>query len=238
VKLKAVIFDLDGTLIEFNMDYKAIRAEVKGFLTSHGFPQSLFSLSESIFSMLKKAEIYMKNNGKTAEEIHALRRKVFETAEKRELEAAHTTLLLPGVKEALKKLREMKLKLGIATINSEKSTRYVLERFGLSKFFDTVVTRDQVPEVKPNPIHVETVLKTLNVKASEALMVGDWTGDVETAREIGLIAVGLPTGFATTKQLIDAGAHYIITSLIDLPALIEQINKMKSENGGKAVKQA
>jgi len=63
------------------------------------------------------------------------------------------------------------------------------------------------------------------VKPSEALMVGDWSGDMKMANEVGLIAVGLPTGFATVKQLIEAGANYIITSLIDLPTLIQQINR-------------
>ena len=227
--LKAVIFDLDGTLIDFNIDYKAIRAEVKEFLTSKGFPQSLFSLDESIFNMLKKAEVYMRNNSRTGKEIATLRIRIFEIAEKRELEAAHTTRLLPGAAETLKILHKMELKLGIATINSEKSTRYVLERFGIAQFFDAVATRDDVPEVKPNPVHVETVLTTLGVDACDTLMVGDWTGDIKTAREIGLIAVGLPTGFATTKQLIEAGAHYIITSLIDLPTLIQQINEIKTE---------
>jgi phosphoglycolate phosphatase len=223
--VKAVVFDLDGTIIDFNIDYKAVRAEVRNFLISEGLPQCLFSLNESIFEMLEKAEISMRNNGESENKIKKLRKKAFQIAEKLELEAAHITNLLPGVTEILKTLRNMKLKMGISTINSRKCTSYVLERFGISHFFDAVVTRDDVPEVKPNPVHVEIALKTLNVKASEALMVGDWIGDIKAAGELGLITVGFPTGFATAKQLIDAGANYIITSLIDLPTLIQQINK-------------
>lgn len=225
IVIKAVIFDLDGTLIDFNIDYKRIRAEARTFLTSQGIPSCLFSRNESVFEMLKKTEIYMRNNGASDEKIEVLRRKVFETAEKSELEAARTTQLLPGVAETLKILKKMNVKMGISTINSRKSASYVLERFHIAHFFDAVATRDDVPEVKPNPLHVETVLKTLGVKPFEALMVGDWSGDMKTAKEIGLIAVGLPTGFATVKQLIESGANYIITSLIDLPTLIQQINR-------------
>jgi len=225
--IKAVIFDLDGTLIDFNIDYKRIRGEARNFLTSQGIPSCIFSRNESIFEMLKKTKIYMRNNGESDEKFEAVRRKVFEIAEKHELEAARTTQLLPGVAETLKILKKMNLKMGISTINSRKSADYALKRFGIAHFFNAVATRDDVPEVKPSPLHVETVLKTLGVKPSEALMVGDWSGDMKMANEVGLIAVGLPTGFATVKQLIEAGANYIITSLIDLPTLIQQINRTK-----------
>lgn len=223
--VKAVIFDLDGTLVDFNIDYKAVRAEVRNFLARQGFPQSLFSLNESIFQMLKKAEIYLRNNGASEKRINGLRKEVFRIAEKHELDAAHTTILLPGAIETLKTIHKMQLKMGISTINSRKCTRYVLERFGIARFFNAVVTRDDVPEVKPNPVHVEAVLKSLGVNSRDTLMVGDWIGDLEAARELNLITVGLPTGFATAKELIEAGANYIITSLIDLPALIQQINE-------------
>ncbi|UCF59413.1 MAG: hypothetical protein JSV15_03105 [Candidatus Bathyarchaeota archaeon] len=59
--IKAVIFDLDGTIVDFNLNYKAVRAEVIQFLTKQGFPRSIFSMNESVFEMLKKMEIYKKN---------------------------------------------------------------------------------------------------------------------------------------------------------------------------------
>ena len=73
--VKAVIFDLDGTLIEFRFDYKVVRAEVKQFLVSQGFPPSLFSIDERVFDMLKKVEVFMRNNGKSKDEIEDVREK-------------------------------------------------------------------------------------------------------------------------------------------------------------------
>lgn len=63
--VKAVIFDLDGTIVAFNIDFKAVRAEVRSFLISIGLPASVLSLNESIFEMLKKTEIFMKNHDKS-----------------------------------------------------------------------------------------------------------------------------------------------------------------------------
>ena len=63
--IEAVIFDLDGTLAAFNLDYKALRGEVREYLIHVGVPASVLNVNESIFEMLKKAEIFFKNSGKS-----------------------------------------------------------------------------------------------------------------------------------------------------------------------------
>lgn len=223
--IEAVIFDLDGTLASFNIDYKAVRAEVRNLMIKRGLPASLFSINESIFEMLKKTEIFMKNNGKSEESIGEIREKALAIAEKYELEAAKTTSLLPGVLDTLKTLKEMSLKIGLCTINSEKSTNYILKRFKIAEFFDAVSPRDNVKYVKPNTEHLEAALKVLKVKPEDAMLVGDGVSDTECARELQAIAVGFPSGVSSPKELISAGANYLITSITDLPTLIEFINK-------------
>lgn len=223
--IKAVVFDLDGTLASFNVEYKAVRAEVKNLLIKEGLPASLFSFNESIFEMLKKTEIFIKNNDKPQEIYEEIRQKVLAVAEKYELEAAKTTSLLPGVHETLKTLKARGLKIGLFTINSEKATNYILKRFEIKEYFDAVITRNSVKYVKPHSEHLESVLKALEVKPEEAIIVGDSQIDVRCARETGAIAVGLPTGTSSPKELIAAGANYLVTTIIDLPILIEYINK-------------
>jgi HAD superfamily hydrolase (TIGR01509 family) len=223
--IKAVIFDLDGTLTSFNIDYRSVRAEVRSFLIRAGMPASVLSLNESIFEMLKKTEIFMKNNGKPEKDFMEIRRKALGIAEKYELEAAKTTGLLPGVLETLKALRKMDLKLGLCTINSEKSTNHILKKFGIKEFFDAVTPRDNVKYVKPNTEHLEATLKALNVKPEEAVVVGDGSSDMRCARELKAVAVALPTGVSNPKELIASGANYLITSITDVPTLIEYINK-------------
>jgi HAD superfamily hydrolase (TIGR01549 family) len=148
-----------------------------------------------------------------------------EIAEKYELEAAKTTSLLPGILETLKTLKKTNLKIGLCTINGEKSTNYILKRFAIANFFDAVTSRDEVKYVKPNAEHLETTLKVLGVNAEETMVVGDGVSDMKCARELNAIAVGLPTGISSPKELISSGANYFITSITDLPSLIEYMNK-------------
>ncbi len=224
--IKAVVFDLDGTLVKFNIDFRAVRAEVKSFLITQGTPASVLSINESIFEMLKKTEIFMKNSGKLEKDVEEIRKKAFEIAEKYELEAAKTTSLLPGVKDTLQTLKRMGLKIGLCTVNSRKSTDYIIKRFGITEYFEAVTPRDAVKRVKPDVEHLKTTFKALSVSSKEVLVVGDGIMDMKCAKDLEAIAVGLPTGVSTTAELIDAGANYVITSITDLPVLIEQINKI------------
>jgi HAD superfamily hydrolase (TIGR01509 family) len=175
--------------------------------------------------MLKKTEIFMKNNGKSEKTMMETRDKALAIAEKYELEAAKTTSLLPGVLETLKALKKMDFKIGLCTINSEKSTNYILKRFGIAEFFDAVTPRNSVKYVKPNIEHLEAALKALGVNPEEAMVVGDSGIDMRCAKELKAIAVGLPTGVSSPKELIGSGANYFITSITDMPTLIEYVNK-------------
>jgi phosphoglycolate phosphatase len=224
--IKAVVFDLDGTLASFNLDYKVVRVEVRSFLVKRGLPASILPINESIFELLKKAKIFLKNNGKSEKTIKETYRKVLAIAEKYELEAAKSTSLLPGVVETLKALKKLGLRTGLFTINSEKSTNYILKRFRIANFFDAIIPRDNVKYVKPNSEHLEATLKALGVNPAEAIVVGDGISDMKCAEELKAIAVGLPTGFSSSKKLVNSGANYIITSITSLPMLIEQINKV------------
>jgi HAD superfamily hydrolase (TIGR01549 family) len=223
--VKAVVFDLDGTIASFNLDYMTVRAEVRTYLIRTGLPASILATNESIFDMLNKAEIFLKNNGKSARTVDKVRNEASAIAEKFELEAAKTTGLLSGVVETLQALKKMGLKIGLCTINSEKSTSYILKRFSISKFFDVVTPRNKVRYVKPNTEHLEATLKALRVSPKEAILVGDGSRDMHCAKELNVIAVGLPTGISSEKELIDSGANYFITSISDLPTLVQAINK-------------
>jgi pyrophosphatase PpaX len=224
MRVKAVIFDLDGTLASFNLDYKTVRAEVKGHLVKRGVPASLLSVNESIFEMLRKTEIFVKNSSKSSRFLEEIRSEALAMAEKYELEAAMSTSLLPGAVETLKALRRMNLKIGLCTINSEKSMNCILKRFGIADFFDVMVPRNKVNHFKPHPEHLEAALKALGASAKDTVVVGDSSVDMQSARELKAIAVGLPTGVSTIEQLTSNGANYVITSITDLPLLMEKIN--------------
>jgi HAD superfamily hydrolase (TIGR01509 family) len=225
LRIKAVVFDLDGTIVDFKLDYKASRAEIIQLLRDEGFPQSLFSVKDNLFEILNKAEIFLKNHHKTSH-VNKVKRAIFSVAEKYEMEAAHATSLIPGIREVLKTLKEeMKLRLALFTVNGRNSVNHILQTFNLKRYFDAIVTRDDVSMVKPNPVHLKAALDALRVKPKETIVVGDSVWDMKSAQAVRVFAVGITTGIASSRELANAGAHCIVTSPTDIITLIEQLNK-------------
>ncbi|MFA7398292.1 MAG: HAD family phosphatase [Candidatus Bathyarchaeia archaeon] len=222
--VEAVIFDLDGTLTVFNIDYKALRGEVREYLLRTGVPASVLNVNESMFDMMHKAEIYFKNS-KSEQAFKEVQSQCLVIAEKYEMEAATLTSLQPGAIEILKELKKLKLKIGLCTTNSETATNYILQRFKVLDYFQAVVSRNKVKRVKPDTEQYELALKILGVKPVNSIIVGDSVVDMQSAKELKAIAIGLPTGISTQKQLTTHGANYIITALSDLPVLIKKMEK-------------
>ena len=227
--IRAVIFDLDGTLKEFNLDIKGCRTKIINLLTQEGFSRSLFSLNESAFDMLKTVKKYLITEDGKKQEFAKIEDMIFSVVEDFELEAARTAKMFAGIPETLKALRDMKLKIALCTISSEKTTNYILKRFHLEQFFDAVITRESVFEVKPHPTHLEAALNALKVKSQEAVLVGDSVKDIECAIQLNVLAVGVTTGLSSIEELTCSGAHYIASSANEIPILIQQLNSKNSE---------
>jgi HAD superfamily hydrolase (TIGR01549 family) len=225
--ISAVIFDLDGTLVTFSLDVKACRTEIINYLAEQEIPRELFSLKETGFDMLIKAEKHLKTKPTTKTTFPNIKRKVHSIVEKHELMSAKVTKIFPGIPETLKSLKDMNLKLALCTISGKKATKFILERFNLEHFFDVVITRDQVSEVKPHPEHLEAVLDALNVLPQNSLLVGDSVKDVVCASRVNILSVGVTTGLSTKKNLVSSGANYIASSANDVTKLIQSLQKMQ-----------
>ena len=93
----------------------------------------------------------------------------------------------------------------------------------IEQFFDSIITRDNVKEVKPHPEHLKVVIKALFVLPQESIMVGDSTKDIICANSVNIRSVGVTTGTSSKDDLIFSGANYIISSVNDLPKLVAQL---------------
>jgi len=221
--IRAVIFDLHGTIVEYKVNSKAARTEVTQFLIEHGIPRDFFSPNESYFEALNKLETYTKTHLTQAENYAELRKCVFEILDKYELENIESTCLIPGMLENLQTLRRMKLKLGLLTVNGQKATDRILTKYGLNNYFQAVVTRELAPKFKPNPLHLEAVLKSLKVMPRESVIVGDSISDIKVAHALKTRAIGVLGGLASKEELVNAGADYLSETPANLIRIIKNL---------------
>ncbi|RLI36538.1 hypothetical protein DRO60_05620 [Candidatus Bathyarchaeota archaeon] len=218
--MRAVVFDLDGTLVHFDLDMEALKRELLMALSRVGVPASLFSVKDSMTDLLDKVEAYIRASGLSEEAVKRIWNEAFKVIERFEEKALHTARLAPGAYEVLAALKKKGLKIGLFTLNSSAVAVNVLKRLGISRFFDVMVARDLVEDVKPNPAHLSRVLEELGVRPEEAAVVGDTPFDIKCAKRVGALAIGITTGRATEEELRRAGADYVIRYLSELLSLL------------------
>lgn len=175
--LKAVIFDLDGVLMEFNLDSKTIKEEVIKFLEGRGLPAGIVKPEEPFSAIKDSTRSFFSKMGKDSIWIDKLIREAEEMPVGHEIDAARASKLLPQAEETLMALRLRELKLAIFTYNNSTATSIALRRHRIEGFFDSVVCRDMVSQPKPNSIHLSDVLRSVGVGERKRWLWGTarWT---------------------------------------------------------------
>lgn len=162
MKIKAVIFDLDGTITEPTLDFDTIRREI-------GIVDMSMPLLEAMTCMSENERI-------SAEEIIL----------KHESQAANNSTLNDGAAETLEAVSARGLKIGILTRNIAKNAEIVALKHGLK--FDLVVDRFTGP-VKPDPFGVLHICRHFGIIPAQAIVVGDYLFDILSAKAAGSVAV-------------------------------------------------
>ena len=124
--------------------------------------------------------------------------------------------LFPGVKDTLNGLYGMGIGMSIASSRSNISLVEFCEANGLMPYFKLILGADDVVHAKPNPEPVLKTLSILNVDPEEAIVVGDMPVDIAMGRGAHCRTVGVTYGNSSRRDLVNAGAYYVIDSFDEL----------------------
>jgi len=135
---------------------------------------------------------------------------------------AHMDQTGPGEK-TVKLLREFArhgLRMGIVTFVRKPRIQRRLDVWKLKDYFPSVITPDDLTEVKPSPRPFLKAMEELHVQPEECFVVGDEPVDMIGGKKAGAKTIGLPQGFFTGQELEKAGADRILDSLELLPIMV------------------
>lgn len=212
--IKAVIFDLDGTLLDTLTD---IMESVNLILEEHNFPTHelqayKYFIGNGIEELTRKA--FPPNISDTDFEGYLL-----EVSKEYSSRQTLRTKPYDGIIDMLKELNRLNIRLAILSNKPHEFTLPTVEHFFPSITFDMVFGARQGIPHKPAPDAVFEILDTLNLKKEDCLYVGDTATDMQTAVSAGIKAVGVSWGFRPVEELKDAGANWIV----DYPKEISQL---------------
>jgi phosphoglycolate phosphatase len=215
--MKAVLFDLDGTLIDSS----------EGIIKSAQYALTHFGIEETdmqnLMSFIGPPLMYSFKNRygfseeKTREAVGVYRQRynrigIFECS------------LYPGVRECIEQLKKMGYLIGMASSKPEESCRRILEHFDLINLFDDVVgsTPDGKIDTKEQVLS-EVMRRWHEIPTTEMCLIGDTIFDVEGANEKEIPCICVSYGFGDVEEMLAAGALKICDSMSELPQAIADL---------------
>ncbi len=124
-------------------------------------------------------------------------------------------IMVPGIKEMLERLSG-EYPMAVVSARDDKSTRAFLDQFGLTGFFQEIVTAITAAHTKPYPDPILYAAGKMGVAAGNCLMIGDTTVDIRAGVAAGAQTVGVLCGFGEEKELKRRGADLILNSTAEL----------------------
>lgn len=216
LKFRAVLFDLDGTLLNTLDDLAdSMNTSLKRFgFPPHPVDTYKYLVGDGLVNLVSRALPKDDRDEATINKIA--------TAEREEYSRnwANKTHPYEGIPELLDALQERLIATCVLSNKPDDFTQVIVQKF-LSKWkFAAVRGQNKSTPIKPNPSGAIQIAQILGLSTTEFLYVGDSNTDMETASAAGMFPVGVLWGYRPKEELIRAGAKVLIEQPTDLLSLV------------------
>ncbi len=191
--IKAIIWDLDGTLIHFKINSVKARRKAIKVLRDYGIPKENISIEMPILENVKISRVIFNELGFSSEKIKEIIKEVNNAVIQVEHEAAIKATLTRGIDQVLEFAKKKRLKQAVFTYNTHNNARISLETAGIFHYFEVIVGRDDTKNLKPHPDHLKHICEKIDVKPDQIVVIGDTGRDIEAAINIGSRSIALNT---------------------------------------------
>jgi pyrophosphatase PpaX len=226
-RIKGVIFDLDGTLIDSLETYiQALNQGIKGFNLAPVSKEELASLLNRAVPLEQILQQLFPTQLSDREKRLDCIKETIKAYQKLEQNVS----LKPGAAQVLSSLKEMGLKVGIVTGRTTSGEQKWLElrRLNIDQFIDVIITGADA-ERKPAPEGLIKCAQELGLSAEECVFVGDSQADIITGKAAGVMTIAISTGVAQEGALSQESPDAIVDSLAELLSRIRDLSRNRDE---------
>ena len=219
-RFKGIVFDLDGTLVDSNIDFRKMKSRMISLLEENGAPKGALTPELTNVVIMEKAEGFWEEQGKPQRERRRLRDMITRIMDEGEMEAVETLTALNGAPEAVHRLKEMGYKLAVLTRSHHDYAVKALQKTDMIADFDIVLGRGETPQPKPYAEAMIHAAKLMGLRLDEVLLVGDHQIDATCALNARCLFIGVATGPRGDKSW-EARPEVVLSSVAELPAFLE-----------------
>lgn len=217
----AIVFDLDGTLIDSRGDIARACNQVLATVGRQPLPEETITGFVGDGARRLVADV-LRASGASDIDDSELDRTVELFLDKYAEDPTGSTHLMRGARQALDELAH--LPLALCTNKSRRTTLLVLDALDLHRHFREIVCGDDLDHPKPHPLPLLHIARTFGVDPTSLIMVGDGPQDIACGRAVGAFTVGIQGGLLPHDRLLRAGPDTLLGSLEELPALIRRLS--------------
>ena len=224
--IKAVIFDLDGTLVDTIEDLKdALNVSLKqnGYNISYSRKQTMDLVGSGIRNLCKNA---IENITCQEEDIGKVLSSFIPNYDKMQINHSKP---YEGVIELLDYIKQKNIKCAVFSNKKYENTVYIVNHLFKENTFDFIYGKKEGYPLKPDTRALDLILNELKVKKEEVLYVGDSDVDMKTAINGNLIKVAVTYGYRDKNILLSYNPDYIVSSPLEIKSILEQI-KWQNQN--------
>jgi phosphoglycolate phosphatase len=221
LRVKAVLIDLDGTLLDTIPDLAAAANMMLGALERPTLDEAVIRtfVGKGIPRLVERA-LAGSLDGRAEPALLDPALPIFERCY-RTVNGRHTTVY-PGVREGLDRLRALGFPLACVTNKAEEFTIPLLETMQLAGYFQRVVAGDTLPRKKPDPLPLTHVCECFGIEPSAMLMIGDSLNDAQAARAAGCPVFCVDYGYNEGRDVRELDIDAIVSSLFEATRLIQK----------------
>ena len=212
--IRAVLFDLDGTLVDSLDD---LTDAVNHMLASFG--KDLLSTSE-VRSLVGKGARNLVQRALGTESPEDIEQGLGLFMEFNAAHIADKSKLYSGAREILENLAACGIRMAIISNKGADLSRLILETLKIDAFFEIICGGDTFPEMKPSPLPLIRVIDRLGIASNEAFMVGDSINDIQAGKQAGIATIGCTWGYGDLNEL--QGADHQAASCKEVGAILLQ----------------
>jgi phosphoglycolate phosphatase len=221
--IKAVMIDLDGTLLDTASDLAAAANMMLRELGRAELPlETIQSYIGKGIQKLVKRSLTGSLDDEPDAELFDKAMPIYERDYAKTL--CVNTRPYPGVIEGLNTLREAGFRLACVTNKAEAFTLPLLRATGLFDYFDIVLSGDSLPKKKPDPMPLLHACIHFDILPHEMLLIGDSLNDAEAARAAGCHVFCVPYGYNEGRDVRELDCDAIVTSVYDATKLIQKLS--------------
>ena len=194
---EAILFDFEGTLVDFQWQLSAAIAETLEMLWQMGFaPERI--LSRKYSTLLSEAMQAAAEIGLSPEQV---RKRIGEIYDRYDEDALTRWTLRPFVLESLIAIKAKGIRTALVSNLGGKTLTAALSKFSLTNYFDIVLSRYDVKNLKPSPDGLHLALAKLAVGKDASVFIGDSLDDVNAAKAAGIRVVIITAGENATEEI-------------------------------------